>query len=204
MGAKTGIKMESLRLDLGGVGRGGQYTTVNLDSSFRSAPDVVADITASTRQLEKHFKFNTVSEIRCSHTLEHLPYTEAIESIKYWYRFLHKGGTLKIIVPDVETILSDWKSGSINTGQLIALMYANPNNVMANPLLESHKWAYTHLELVRALYSAGFKDVLVQGFYIQDNASVDLDEPPFWVYDYPYPRNQKPYKVPNLVARGTK
>lgn len=195
---------QTIRLDLGGVGRNGRYTTVNIDSTFRDCPDVVADITASARQLEKHFKFNSVSEIRCAHTLEHLPYYEAAESLKYWYRFLHDGGTLRVIVPDIETILVDWKMGAINTGQLVALMYANPVNVMANPLLESHKWGYTHLDLVNMFWRAGFRDTVVQGFYIQDEKTIDLDEPQHWVYDYPHPRNAKPYLVPNLIVQGTK
>ena len=52
----------------------------------------------------------SVSEIRCSHALEHLSFGEAMEALKDWTRALVPGGRIRISVPDFERIVEAWNT----------------------------------------------------------------------------------------------
>lgn len=48
---------------------------------------------------------NSVEYIYSSHSLEHLPIRQAIQALKNWYDILELGGTLVLMVPDLEQIM---------------------------------------------------------------------------------------------------
>ena len=49
---------------------------------------------------------NSVSEIRCSHLLEHLDFRQVQTALIEWHRVLKPGGRLRIAVPDVAKVLA--------------------------------------------------------------------------------------------------
>src|SRR5574341_415097 len=103
-----------MKADFGGCGRGGEWVTVNSDpGSVRESPDIVADITAHAAHLEQYFEFGSLDEIRCIHTLEHLPAWDILPTLAYWRRFLKSGGLLHIVVPDLGIMAHEFVSGQI-------------------------------------------------------------------------------------------
>jgi len=53
----------------------------------------------------------SVTEIRASHVLEHLPHAQLEAAIKDWVRCLKKGGKLKIAVPDFRKMAENYLAG---------------------------------------------------------------------------------------------
>jgi hypothetical protein len=60
----------------------------------------------------------SVSEIRCSHALEHFPHSQTDAVIKDWVRCLKKGGKLKIAVPDFKKIAEGYLAGDAQPHEL--------------------------------------------------------------------------------------
>lgn len=183
-----------LKVDLGGVGTGGIWTTVNADcSGLRALPDIVADITASADQLGEYFDPQSVDEMRCCHTLEHLPFMEIIPTLKYWRSFLKSNGSLLIVVPDMGAIAAEYADGSIPFDALAALAYGDtPGYQRTRNDGELHKWGWDFDTLKRDLEAAGYYDVQVAG---------DEYWPSHWLFDYPayaYTGLVGRWSVPNL------
>lgn len=54
------------------------------------------------------FKDNSVSEIYCSHMLEHLDRKQALEFLQECKRVLKTGGSIRILVPDLQILINDY------------------------------------------------------------------------------------------------
>lgn len=54
------------------------------------------------------FADGTVDEIRASHVLEHLSFSDAHKAVKEWARALRTGGRLRVAVPDMAWIRAHW------------------------------------------------------------------------------------------------
>ena len=145
-----------VKVDLGGTGKGGEWVTVNLDPGHaHPAPDHVASISASAGQLDSLFEAGTIDELRCLHTLEHLPPFELAANLEYWHRLLKPEGTLYIVVPDVAAIAQRWVAGEISDDAAVGMMYVPPEwQAMGEG--ERHRWGFTFATLKTALEWAGF------------------------------------------------
>ncbi len=187
-----------LKVDLGGIGQGGLWVTVNSDASgLRSLPDICADITASTAQLGEYFDPQSVEEVRCVHTLEHLPHLEIVPSLKYWRTFLRPAGRLLIVVPDMGAIAAEYADGDIPFDVVAALAYGDtPGYQRSQNPVELHRWGYDFDTLKRDLEAAGYCDVQAAG---------EEHWPATWLFDYPayaYTGLVGRWQVPNLRLIG--
>ncbi len=84
---------------------------LNIDSAGS-----VADLICDARSLPKKWT-NKFSEVRASHILEHLFLEEMDKVINEWVRVLAIGGTLRIIVPDLDIALKSLKKGFDSKGR---------------------------------------------------------------------------------------
>lgn len=167
-----------LRVDLGGVGQNGQWVTVNTDTSgLRLVADICADITASADQLGEYFDPQSVDEMRCCHTLEHIDCLEVLPTLKYWRSFLKPGGSLLIVVPDIGVIATEYVDGEIPFEVLAAVAHGDtPGYQRSRNVAETHKWSWDLMSLKRDLEAAGYVNVQMAG---------DEHWPSHWLFDYP-------------------
>lgn len=180
-----------LFVDLGGVGRGKKWKTVNLDARLRAAPDFVGDITCD---LEKFFEESSIDALRCAHTLEHLSPKQIVPALRYWKKFLKPGGTLDIKVPDLGQMARHYAEGKIPFEVLASVAYVPPSRIKSD--LEDHHWGWDRDSLCATLRRAGY-------MIARDS------DPEFtlggWAYDYEdmeYTGLVGNYKVPDLVVRA--
>lgn len=185
-----------MKVDLGGIGRGGEWVTVNNDGgAVRATPDIVADITAHAAQLERHFAFGSLDEIRCIHTLEHLPAWDIVPSLAYWRKFLKPGGKLFVVVPDLGTMARHYIDGTIPFDVFASVAYVPPSRTKGRPDGEQHKWGWAGSTLYNDLLKAGFSRV-------EDWRNYQPD----WVLDYDdciHTGLVGTYRVPNLRFEAT-
>ena len=119
-------------------------------------PETGADVVADVRDLPEDL--GDFDHILASHVLEHLGRYEALEAIKHWASFLKPGGSLHLIVPDLE-----WAAGQIAGGHpnitvpVMMVVYGG----QGNPLL-FHKWGYTCMSLRSVIEKAGLAVSLVR------------------------------------------
>ena len=164
-----------LKVDLGGVGRGGEWITVNWDpGTVRDAADVQADISARASQLEKHFTRQSIDEIQCIHTLEHLAYMDWPGTLRYWREFLKPGGKLLIAVPDMGQLIDDFKDGRIDFNVFASVAWHPTFRENKGPG-EMHRWGWTAKTLAEDLSAAG---------YVGVRPGTDREYKPSWLYDY--------------------
>ncbi len=132
---------------------------------FVSEPGIVS---MDIRKLE--YEDNSVEEIYCSHTLEHIGLKEVVPTLKEWYRVLKPEGVVTINVPDME-----WAAGQIvNIGNDLALkskVFDTPQKLMEviygnqDHEGEFHKSGYTEETLYGYLKEAGFRFAAVDREY---------------------------------------
>lgn len=105
------------------------------------------------------FDDETVSLIYSSHSFEYFNRHNAKEVLKEWCRVLKKGGTLRLAVPDFDSLLTIYNNtGEIENilGPLYGLMK------IKTPQGEEtlyHKTVYNFESLSSLLSSSGFKDI---------------------------------------------
>lgn len=187
------------KVDLGGIGRGGEWLTVNSDTSVRSAPDHVADITAQADQLSAIFAPESIDIIRCVHTLEHLPQWDILPTLKYWREFLKPDGQLWIVVPDLGTMIFEYMAGLIPFSVFISVAYVPPSRTINRPITEIHRWGWDAFTLTQDLENVGYKDI--------DGFNVDDVWVPTWTLDFEDLRHTGlvgKYQVPNLRVKAFK
>jgi len=187
-----------IQADFGGVGKGGEWLTVNADSSgYRPLPDMVADISASSKQLDRFFKKGELDAIRCIHTLEHLPAWDILPTLRYWGTFLKPGGTLLIVVPDLESMMEDVMAERIPFEVFAAVAYV-PGSRTRHGASEEHRWGWNRTTLIADLLDAGYR-----GFHDGD----DSDWEGTWTLDFEDVRHTGlvgRYQVPNLRMKARK
>lgn len=87
----------------------------------------------------------TVSDIRCSHLLEHLSFAEVPKALEEWRRVLKPGGRLRIAVPDAAKIM---QSGDPSWAYMLMGGQTDGDDF--------HKSAYDEQRLAAYLKHAGF------------------------------------------------
>lgn len=167
-----------MKVDLGGVGRGGTWLTINSDDSgLRPLADITADIRECARELEQYLDPQSVGEMRCCHTLEHLDCLEVLPTLKYWRSFLRPGGQLLIVVPDIGVLAAEYVDGEIPFEVLAAVAHGDtPGYQRTRHPNETHKWSWDLLSLKRDLEEVGYVNVQMVG---------DEHWPSHWLFDYP-------------------
>lgn len=124
-------------------------TRLDIDPSVN--PDIVADMT----DLGDIGPFDIVVT---AHALEHLTYADACKALREFHRVLVPGGSVVVIVPDVEgvsptdDVLFYAPSGPI-TGR--DLLYGHQEAIKTNPHMQ-HKTGFVMGTLSAALEGAGF------------------------------------------------
>lgn len=113
------------------------------------------------------YQDGSVTEIRCSHCLEHFPYRMLSAVVKDWVRCLKKGGKLKIAVPDFEKISQNYLDGKEQPHESFILGGQQDDN-------DYHKSMFDRDRLRQLLAGAGL--VLIQTWEseIQDCAAYPI------------------------------
>lgn len=165
-----------MKVDLGGWGTHSEWITVNLDDGdIRAAPHHVADITAQAGQLDAFFAPESVDEMRCIHTLEHLEAWHIVPTLAYWRKFLKPAGRLLIVVPDLGALAQQYAAGDLPMETFSAVMYGRPDYTIRSDR-EKHRSGFDSRSLAKALFAAGFWGV---------ELGSDADWVPSWPFDYP-------------------
>jgi predicted SAM-dependent methyltransferase len=173
--------MEKLKFNLGGIGQGGEYKTVNLAE--------VCDIHANIMDLDSFCEDGTVDEFYLSHTLEHIKITEYKQFLLAMKKKLKDGGTIKVIQTDVGRLIKMWTDGQITFRTMRAPIFTPATRCDSN-ILQQHQSMWSQEELIKDFQSIGME---VEGF---DAGSWQYD-----VEDDIFPKDtEKDYgkDIPNL------
>ncbi len=114
------------------------------------------------------FKDSSVNHILTSHFLEHLFHDECVFVLKDCYRMLKPGGTLHIIVPDLEYYINEYKNNPSPeaSDEFMSIILAYPKRGMSlrQKILDlrgdyglHHLWMYDRKSMTRKLEEIGFK-----------------------------------------------
>lgn len=85
---------------------------INIDHREIEGVDLVADI----RKLP--LKNGSIDEIYLAHVVEHFTEYEMKTMLRHWYDLLGKGGIIKIVVPDIESMVLGFSRGDISWERL--------------------------------------------------------------------------------------
>jgi SAM-dependent methyltransferase len=93
----------------------------------------------------------SVGHIVLHHALEHMTYEQGQELLEQCYRVLRKGGTMSLITPDFDWLVTKYRD------QVETLPYtANLMLFCEGPEGDKHRSAWTKVLLTRAAWKAGF------------------------------------------------
>lgn len=124
---------------------------INLDIDPRVTPDVVGDARAMPQ-----FADETFSEIYASHLLEHFFEHEVIPTLNEWNRLLTPGGSLIIIVPDVQKVCQYWAAALLSETDILK-GFIGDNQVKSPFML--HKTFFWFSRLKALLESTNYDNI---------------------------------------------
>jgi len=116
------------------------------------------------------FEDNSVDIIYSSHVLEYFDREEALDVLKEWNRVLKKGGTLRIAVPDFESMTSLYYRGECLLSDIIGPLYGKMG--MSNDTIY-HKTVYDFSSIVEMLNNAGFDTVEKYNWRDTEHSHID-------------------------------
>jgi predicted SAM-dependent methyltransferase len=127
------------------------------------------------------FRDGSVSAVYSSHVLEHMYFNDGQQLIRECFRVLEGGGVLRLVVPDLQTIVREYlgehpfrepQNGAVRlrpadqlNHRLLMKAQSPPSCNFFSRLysswmdFHSHKWMYDADSLIHHLESAGFNDV---------------------------------------------
>ncbi len=144
--AKTST--EPLRLMLGGRDqRLAGWTNVDLHDGANV--DIRTDISDLSM-----FKEASVSELYCSHCLEHFPHPKTVSVLKEWRRVLKPGGHIHISVPDFDAMVKLYNKLGFLTPFVRNMLCGDQEYPLA-----FHYNLFTYATLAAQCVEAGFRDV---------------------------------------------
>lgn len=138
----------AIRFNLGGIGIGTEYTTVNLAE--------VCDIHADIMDLDSFCEDNSVDEFYLSHTLEHIPVIKYKDFVLHLKRKLKKGGIIRVLQTDVGKLIHMWINGDISFRTMRTPIFTPANRCDINNL-QQHQSMWSEEELMKDFKSFGFK-----------------------------------------------
>ena len=116
------------------------------------------------------FEDNVADIIYASHAFEYFDDAEAEDVIKDWHRVLKYNGTLRLAVPDFESLIDVYKS----TGDLQRIIGPLYGRILIDDSSYLyHKTAYDFAKLQRLLLKLGFSEVRRYDWRETDHADVD-------------------------------
>ncbi len=152
------------------------YKEIRLDADRNVKPDIVASITAMPMIKDGGF-----DAVFCSHCLEHLYTFEVALALREFCRVLAPGGTVRIHVPDLQSIGGKLALDELDHVAYISpcgpicpmdMIYGHQGAIGAGNLFMQHKTGFTKGVMTRALQQAGFGQVDVRrdSFEMEVNA----------------------------------
>jgi len=140
-----------IRLNLG-AGHVGRPGYLNVDARVLDGIDVVADV----RNLP--FEKGSVSELYSAHVLEHFPLEELRTVLMpYWVSLLREGGQFVAVVPDMETMISEYVAGRFEFEELREVTYGTQEYEG-----DFHYNGFSQATLGALLEGAGLSDVTIR------------------------------------------
>ncbi|MEW6330040.1 MAG: methyltransferase domain-containing protein [Pseudomonadota bacterium] len=115
--------------------------------------------------LRKAFPWNdgSVGAIYSSHTLEHLSKEDGRNFLSECHRVLRPGGLIRIVVPDLKTIVSEYVSGKLAADDLLIRLDVLPERpggfvkkVLAPYINYPHQCMYDTARLIEIMRETGF------------------------------------------------
>lgn len=117
------------------------------------------------------FENNSVDHILCSHFLEHVYFEECCNILEDYYRVLKVGGTVHIVLPDIEDMVRQYQinkqlgdSDAANKLMTVSLLSNKSRGSLIYRLLEfqggfglQHRWMYDYESISKKLIEKGFK-----------------------------------------------
>lgn len=110
------------------------------------------DFKADVKNLHM-FNSDSVDLIYACHVLEHFGRNEVSDVITEWYRVLKKGGTLRIAVPDFESVVN-WYNNTGKISEVMGLVVGGQRE-----LYDYHKIIFDECSLTALMKEVGFKQV---------------------------------------------
>lgn len=121
---------------------------INIDIKNDCGADLICDM----REIDNHFKDNTVSVILASQVLEHVILSDAEIFLSKCYRMLRPGGHLIVEVPDCENMDERVKNGEMHEEDRRCHIEGMPNEYG-----QAHLHCYVESELRAMISRAGLK-----------------------------------------------
>lgn len=101
------------------------------------------------------FEDNVISEIYAAHVFEYFSREKAIEVLKEWHRVLEFGGTLRLSVPDFQSLVSVY----IQHGNLTLIHGLLFGNMKVENKEFWHRTVYDEASLSTLLLATGFRSI---------------------------------------------
>lgn len=140
--------MNSIKFNLGGIGKGSEYKTVNLAE--------ICDIEANIMDLDSFCNDGTVDEFFLSHTLEHISLLQYKSFLEHMLRKLKPGGKIKIVQTDVGRLIKMWVNGNISFRTMRTPIFS-PANRCASNILQQHQSMWSQEELIKDFQAIGMQ-----------------------------------------------
>jgi len=140
--------MKEIKFNLGGIGKGSEYKTVNLAE--------VCDIEANIMDLDSFCEDGTVDEFFLSHTLEHISVLQYKSFLFHMIRKLKTGGIIKVIQTDTGKLIKMWVDGKISFRAMRAPIFTPASRCDSN-ILQQHQSMWSQEELIKDFQSLGMR-----------------------------------------------
>lgn len=129
-------------LDVGG-GNEPRDGFINVDLYFKGADEVSA-------AWDLAYPSGSVTELNCTHTLEHIEKRKIVPTLREFYRVLKPGGLLTLEVPDLAWCCANWLE-HLDDGWNLDALFGNQDTPG-----QFHKTGFTQAILEQRLRDAGF------------------------------------------------
>lgn len=180
--------MAERKYDLGGVGRGGLYTTVNLIDNC----DIHCDLIEIDQYVPED---GVVDEFYLSHTLEHIPVERYLAFIKCLKTKLRSGGLLTVIQTDAADVMRLWYEGKLSFRAMRTTLFTPEDRIQENPYHRHHNM-WSAEELAKDFQAIGMRAEIF-----------DAGSWPYDQLDALYPEETRAYHgqpIKNLGVRARK
>lgn len=115
------------------------------------------------------FEDNSIDYIYCSHALEYYDSIEAIEVLREWKRVMKHKATLRVCVPNFDSLLKVYD----DTNDLDTIIGPLYGRMFADDKLIYHKTVYNFKKISRLLSDIGFKHIKEYDWRDTDHADYD-------------------------------